>query len=296
MKEGEDGLWTPGQPPHLPGATIEEVTKSYANLLDVYHHNHHRLFIARLAANPDAAKAEAVVFSWLRQRRLEPQVAESPSVGGPDCLCVPNGGQPLLVEVTALNREAVGRRSGWPDELSTSAHSFGMITPNLWSKARGKAPQFRAADVPRVLIVCLTHVGAGALLGTLAAEWLMMSELKLVWSLAEHGEPVPSESVTDLKNAAFLRLEGDQIVTVRCSISAILLVALWDDQLATVGLLHPDPAVPLDYASFGGIPFLRLEWPISEGRLRAEWVVTHPKPSRSYYTVVSLTNAELRGK
>lgn len=296
MKEGEGGLWTPGHGAILPGATIDEVTKSYVLFLEVRHPDHHKQFRARLAADPDAAKAEAVIFSWFRRQRLEPQVGESPAEGGADFLCVPESKQSLLVEVTALNREAVERRSGWPDELSTRAHSFGMITRNLWSKARAKATQLAEADVPRVLVVCLTHIGASALVGTLAAEWLMVSEPKIEVPLAERGELAPSRSVTDLKNAAFFRQEGDRIIPVRRSISGILLIALWGDQMEAVGLLHPDPAVPLDYTIFGDVPFLRVEWPILGGRIRAEWIVGHPNPSRSYHSTVTLTNAELRGQ
>lgn len=296
MKEGEGGLWTPAHDARLPGATIDEVTKSYSLFLEVCHPDHHKQFRERLAAAPDAAKAEAVIFSWLRQHRLEPRVGESPAEGGADFLCLPESKQSLLVEVTTLNRVAVERRSGWPDELSTRAQSFGMITANLWSKARAKAPQLAEAEVPRVLVACLTHMGASALVGTLAAEWLMLSEPMIEVPLAERGGATPSHSVTNLKNAAFFRLEGDRIIAARRSISAILLIALWDDQLETVGLLHPDPAIPLDYTIFGDVPFLRVEWPIQGGRLRTEWVVGRPNPSRSFHTTVTLTNAELRGQ
>jgi hypothetical protein len=203
----------------------------------------------------------------------------------------------LLVEVTSLNREAVERRSGWPDELSTRAGSFGMITPNLWSKAKAKAPQLADVDATRVLVVCLSHIGASALLGTLAAEWLMISEPKIEVPLAQIGvDAPPPRSVTDFRNAAFFRPEGGTIVAVRRSISAILLVALWQDQLEAVGLLHPDPAVALDYTLFGDVPFLRVEWPVSGAAVRTEWVVGDPNPSRSYHMTVTLTNAELRGE
>lgn len=273
-----------------------EVVDAYSLFLEVQHPDHHKLFQRRLTTDPNAARAEAVVFSWLRSQRMKPEIAESPATGGVDYLCVPKLRPPFLIEVTVLNREAVERRSGWPDELSDRADAFSMITPNLWSKGRHKAPQLADKEVARVLAICLSHVGASALLGTKAAEWLMVSEPKIEWPIDFEGTSVPSRNVTDLRNAAFFRLEFNRIVPVRQSISAILLIAIWDDQLNAVGLLHPQPAVPFDYGVFHNLPFLRVDWPFVAPDIRGEWVVGHPKPSRHYHRRVKITDDELRCK
>jgi hypothetical protein len=74
-----------------------------------------------------------------------------------------------------------------------------------------------------------------------------------------------------------------------------LLVAIWEDQLEVIGLLHPVPTVPLNYRIFGEVPFLRTRWPIEGNTLDMEWVVGHPGPSRYDHHEVKVTEAELRG-
>jgi hypothetical protein len=280
----------------LLGHKVEDVVEAYSLFLQIRYPDHHKHFEARLKNDPDAARAEAVVFSWLRLQGHRPQIAESPAMGGMDYLCEPEFEEPFLVEVTALNRDAVELRSGWPDKLSEVAGSFSMITPSLWSKALHKAPQLAGQDVPRVLAICLTHIGASALLGTLAAKWLMMSEPQIEVPIALQGELPPARNVTNLKRAAFFNIQDGAVVPVRQSISAILLIAIWNDLLEVVGMLHPAASVPFDYRTFGDVPFLRAEWPIKDKAIRMEWVAGHPKPGRFCHRKVTMTEAELRGK
>ena len=159
-----------------------------------------------------------------------------------------------------------------------------------------KARQLAGQQVPRVLAISLAQRGASVLLGRLAAEWLMMSEPKIEVPLALEGEAGPSRSVADLKNSAFLRFQDGQILPVRKSISAILLVGVDDEGLNVVGMLHPEPAIPLDYRTFRTVPFLRLEWPIPDDVIRTEWVMAEPRPSRDRHKRVTMTNAELKGQ
>lgn len=206
-EEKQGKLWIPNRSKSSSfGDTVEEVVKAYSRFLEVRHSDHLKLFKNRLRTDPDAAKAEAVVFSWLRQQRCRPHVSESPGIGGADYLCMPESKASFLIEVTHLNKDAVERRSGWPNELSEVAHSFSMITPNLWSKARAKAFQLAEQDAPRVLAICSAHIGASALLGTLAAEWLMISEPRIEVPITLEGEPASTRTVTDLKNSSFLGL------------------------------------------------------------------------------------------
>jgi hypothetical protein len=294
--EKEARLWVPDGNRHYLGDSIQELVKAYLLFLEVCYRDHLKPFEDTLGSDPDAAKAEAVVFSWLRLQRHRPNLAESPGVGGVDYLCTPEARGPFLVEVTHLNRDAVVQRSGWPDELSDVARTFGQITPNLWSKARAKAPQLAGHEVPRVLAICLSHIGASVLLDRLAAQWLMISEPKIELPLTLTGEPKPARHVTDLRNAAFFKPQDGAIVPVRQSISAILLIAIWEDQLEVVGMLHPEPAVPFDYHSLGDVPFLRVQWPIVADEIRTEWVIANPSPGRYYHRKVTLTNGELRGE
>lgn len=293
--ENEGKIWVPDGDRRYSGDSIQELVKSYSVFLEVCYRDHLKPFEKRFDSDPDAAKAEAVVFSWLRLQRHRPSLPETPGTGGVDYLCTPKSRRPFLIEVTHLNRDAVEQRSGWPDELSEVAHSFSQVTLKLWSKAKGKAPQLAGYVVPRVLAICLAHVGASALLGRLAAQWLMISEPKIEVPLASTGEPRPTRNVTDLKNAAFFKLQDGAIVPLRQSISAILLIAIWENQLEVVGMLHPEPAVPFDYHNLDDVPFLRVQWPIVTDEIRTEWVVANPSPARYYHSKVTLTNGELKG-
>jgi hypothetical protein len=284
-------LWTPA--PRILGASIGDVVKAYSLLLEIRYPDHHKAFQLRTASNPAAANAEAAVFSWLRWQGLSPTPSDAPGVGGPDYLCSPMLSKAFLIEVTSLNPEAVSVRSGWPDGLSERAHAFAMITPNLWSKAKAKASQLGGHEVARVLAICLTHMGSGALLGTLAAEWLMTSQPKLSVPV---GAPVTAvREVTDLGKSAFLAIRDGSITPVRQSISAVLLIAIWEHELHVVGMLHPDPAVPFDYRNLRELPFLRLDWPVKDGVLTTEWVVAKPAPRVDPNIPLSPTDEELRG-
>jgi hypothetical protein len=162
-----------------------------------------------------------------------------------------------------------------------------MITPQLAGKAKRKARQLATGqtDVPRVLAICLAHPGASALLSTLAAEWLMVPDLTMQVPIVGRGE----------KSGVFFGPRDGVIVPTLKSISAILLIALWDRQLDVIGMLHPNPTVPLDYRVFGAVPFLRVEWPLSNP-IDVEWVIGDPSPLTAYHVAVALTDDELRGK
>ena len=284
--DSTEDLWTPGQS-FDPNVSVEAVLESYSVFLETFHRDRWELFKHLLQNDRDAALAEAVVFSWMQHERLNPDVAENPSTGGVDFRCTPRGASPFLLEATSLNSKAVTDRSGWPDHLDGVARSFGMITPNLWSKARKKAGQLAGAPEPRVLAVCSTHVGADVLLGTIAAEWLMTSEPKIAVGAT-------TVSVTDLRKAAFFRVQDGVIVPLNQSISAILLIAISNTCLDVVGLLHPAPAIPFEYRALKSVPFLRAQWPIQNNMIETEWVIGHPKPHSRWHQRVELTDKELR--
>jgi hypothetical protein len=151
-KEPQTELWVHDRGRNISfGDTVDEVANAYSLFLEVCHPDHLKLFKNRLRSDPDAAKAEAVVFSWLRWQRYEPHVAESPGSGGVDYLCASESKKPFFIEVTHLNRDAVARQSEWPDELSEVARIFSMITPKLSSKTRAMASQLAEQGAPRIL-------------------------------------------------------------------------------------------------------------------------------------------------
>jgi len=269
------------------------VVKSYQLLLEVRDRKRLEAFDRRLKADEQAGTAEAVIFAWLRQLRFDPEWAEDLATGGPDFMCYPEGYPPFLVEVTTISKEAAEKRSGWPDQLDDAVHVFGMITPNLFSSARKKAPQLAGHQAARVLAVCLSHIGASALLGTFAAEWLMTSETKIAVPIGQ-AAPVKTTLVTDLRKAVFFRPQNGAILPARQSISAILLVALWHNESHFIGLLHPEPEVAFDYHCLPDVPFLRVAWPITADRLETFWVIADPEAAKHHHALVELSDHNLR--
>ena len=69
------------------GATVADIVRAYSLLLEVRCPDHHRSFQIRAASDPDAANAEAVVFSWLRSQGMSPTPSDAPGIGGHDYLC-----------------------------------------------------------------------------------------------------------------------------------------------------------------------------------------------------------------
>jgi hypothetical protein len=172
-----------------------------------------------------------------------------------------------------------------------------MVTPQLSVKAINKARQLSSgqARIPGVLAICLVHPGASALLGTLAAQWLMASEprIRVPIRVSEEGSE-PAQLITDLKYSVFLASEGGVIVQVRENISAILLVALWKRQLEVVGMLHLKPAAVFDYRTLPQVPVRRVGWPITSS-INMEWVVGNLQARSVCYRKVELTTDELSG-
>jgi hypothetical protein len=140
------------------------------------------------------------------------------------------------------------------------------------------------------------HPAASLLLGTLAAKWMLLSNPVIRVPIAVSGEPTgATQAVTDLRYSVFFEPQDGVIVPMRQSVSAILLVALWEKQSEIVGLFHPEPMALLDYRVFRQVPFLRVEWPLSNP-VGLEWIVGDPSPRRIDHRRVSLNDTELRGE
>lgn len=87
-------------------------------------------------------------------------------------------------------------------------------------------------------------------------------------------------------------LEPDgTIVACRKSISAILLLAVYRDRFAVWGILHPEPARPMNIAYLPNVPFVRVSrWPIVDGEIGAG--VGHRPSLRLYCAAFSGKTAQ----
>ncbi|HEV2178102.1 MAG TPA: hypothetical protein VGW33_13025 [Terriglobia bacterium] len=266
--------------------SAQEVVGSYAAFLHERYPGHYPLFQRRRTANPEAASAEARMFSWLRSDGLSPEVAEHPGRGGMDFRCRPPHLPEFMLEVTSLEDEAVAGQSSWRD----TGGFFGLITPKLRSTVSGKVDQLKDYSMPRVLAITSSHLGARALFDHLGAQALLISGLTYSMPLGQAG---PVTWVTDLKNSVFFKPgEKGAIVACRRSVSALLLVSMWSNPIEIVGLLHPDPVHHLDIRTFPGLPFVRMrQWPVVGRIISTEWTGADPK--QVYNSLVEFTDEEL---
>ncbi len=269
------------------------VIDSYKEFLEVKYRSHYGNYCRRFKDNPEAGRAEAVMFSLLRNTVAQVKVHEDAGTGGVDFLCVSDGNQ-FVVEVTCLEAGSVATQSGWPNEIVDGGGGwFGMITHMLRTKTSSKASQLSGYAMPRLLAITSEHVAADFLLGPRGAEALLTSDTKIKVPI---GKPIDTIGVaTDLKDSVFFRFKNGDIEPCKKSISAILLVTILADRSLVVGVLHPDPAYRFPISLLPSVPFLRLkEWPPKDYHLETEWIIRKPKPGDFLHQNVVIKDEELR--
>jgi hypothetical protein len=274
----------------LGSTNIEGIIDSYAEYLFRKHPLNLKRFKSRRDALGEAALAEAVVFGLLQSLHLSPEIHEDIQTGGPDFVCAgstlgfglrpfiePRTKDRFVVEATCLEPDAVTARSTIPNEPPEDVNGgpFSILTKSICYKARDKATQLGGYPVPRVLAVASSHAQVGAIFNTVGAEYALTSDAKIVNPMGS----VEPRQCTDLRTSVFLRIARDRQAVVPClqSISAILLIAVYRDKSEVYGILHPEPAQPLQIGFFPKIPFVRLtKWPVTDGIISTEWVVADP--------------------
>ncbi len=280
------------------GDRMKRVLESHEEYLLVRHPDHHKKFVQLLGADSQAAMAEAAVFALLKNNfRLRPEPSDIPGTGGIDFICRPPNTAEFSVEVTVMQPETVARRSGIPTKIDDRrAFAFSQITKLLTRKAIQKAKQLADYPHPTVLAIATAHQAVSFLLDTMSAQWLLNSEPRIRipvgvanarWTLT-----------TDLDNSVFFKPHEteNRIIPCRQSISAILLIGIYDTEDRMVGLLHPEPIHKLDIDHFKEVPFIRIaKWPIVEGAIETEWVVSQPQQLTVWHRATKLSDSELRG-
>jgi len=235
--------------------------------------------------NPLAAKAEAVVFSWLRAEKLEPRIFEVVGEGGPDFCCSPAPDAQFLVEATSLDSEKVAERSTLPAVITAEGGGpYALITEKLEAKAQSKTRQLSGSDIPTVLAIVSDHAFADLLLSGGAAEYLMTSAPKI--NVPRNGGE--TYMTTDLKNAVFHHATGlfnasgaPIIKPARKSISAILLITCSYGVMGVVGLLHPEAANPFNPQWLPSVPFVKFAGVFSHTNIRTEWIQSSDERHRA---------------
>ena len=275
-----------------------EIIESYKCFLEVKYPTHYKSYCTRLKNKPESAKAEAVTFSILRSNFDDVKLAEDISTGGADFFCSSNDVK-FIVEVTCIETESVVTQSGWKNKVphtpNKTAFSFGMITHMLRTKVSSKAAQLSGYNLPRILIITSEHIGADFLLGPRAAEILLTSDTKIKVPI---GKPIRKVGLaTDLKDSVFFRFKNGSLESCRRSISAILLISIFDDKSLIVGILHPDPQYIFPIMLLPSVPFLRMKrWPPENNNIEIEWVINKPKTEVFYHRKITFKNEELKSK
>lgn len=256
------------------GKTVTEVVESYQTFLKKRYACHYEFFRKRRKANPEGALAEAITFSFLRSHNLHPAPFEDPSKGGVDFRCAPKDRHEFVVEVRALDSEAVTRKSGLQNTSQQDGGSaFSIITNKLLQAAVHKAAQMAHYRSARILMIGSSHDKADLLLGRYAAGNLLLSDETIAIPIQEQESKSPT-TIRRLRNSVFFRFDETlKVMPCRQSISVIMLVAILVHQSQVVGILHPEPSFSFDIRNFPTVPFLRVSnWPITTSTLAAEWI------------------------
>ena len=244
---------------------VKDLVDGYERFLNVNHPKHIKPFHKRFHNQPESARAEAVVFSFLKEILDDVQIEESLVEGGVDFRCKTDSTE-FVVEVTCLDSESVTRASGLPDEMpeTGSARFYSMITPRLRQKASNKACQMSGHNCPRILVITSEHRHASTVLDCRAASDLLTDETKVAIPATQSGE---LDLITELRGSVFFRLKNGKLEPCRRSISAILLFCVSVDSAFVVGLLHPDPACKFSPELLSSVPFIKVkEWPPENGK------------------------------
>ena len=226
----------------------------------------------RLENNKGGAESEAVAYHFFKGKVEQVQVYETLNEGGVDFQCQTDASK-FVVEVTHLDSESVSEMSGLENELTSGVRAYSKINPILFNTVSRKASQMSGYECPGILIIACSHLHAGALLGTIDAEWLLTGNNKIEMSaFREAGGFTSVKNVTEMENSCFLRWNADWEPAHR-DISAILFFDISGASAFVLGILHPDPIHKYSPELLPSTPFVRLKkWPPEHGRLEIEWV------------------------
>lgn len=271
---------------------INGMLDSYSEYLRLNHPENAKRFDKTRSFDREAAVAEAIVFGMLQGFNVDPQINDKVNQGGPDFICCP--GSPLIgrspedrfvVEATSLSPDAVSNRSKIPNEVpeGMTGGAFGLVTMNICNKAKDKATQLGNYQMPRVLAIASSHAAIAVLFNGATARWALVSDPH--WKQEIGSSAVDTAQYTNLEKSVFMVPgPGGTICSCRKSISAILLVAVYADKSQVWGILHPEPAYPLNIAFLPDLPFVRIaQWPVLDGKIQTEWVVANPSGHNVYH-------------
>ncbi|MFN7944416.1 MAG: hypothetical protein U0Z53_03615 [Blastocatellia bacterium] len=264
--------WTP---------MIENILSAYQNHLVQKHGNQTlKRFNHLLENNQEAGVSEALVFNWLCGIGQNPELNENNSTGGADFICHPWESYRYIVEVTCLGKPALTKETGC-HMISGQLMAISSPTKMLRQRVTDKAGQLAGNDIPTVLAITSLHDGAYILLSPNEAVSFLISDWAFAIPMSNSNEDTYLS--TDLKHSIFFKRDlndPSKVAPCRQSISAVLLIPVSGDRLNVTGILHPEPIHPFSIHALKKVPFVRVQnWPIAEGIIFTEWVISDPYAS-----------------
>ena len=254
--------------------TVSNLVDEFKHFLDVNHPEHSNAFSQR---HPEAARAEAVIFSFFKQNGYDIRVEETPYVGGVDFRVLTENSE-FVVEVTSISQNTVTERSGVPTKLTSGEgyHSDRYAVANrIRQEAFDKAIQMSGYDCPVILVITSEHPEYANILKDkhtdFNARMFMTSppKIELEYNTETHTNRIVG-NVTDLQESLFFRFNRKgRIEFCREQMSAVLLFYIHEKYEALiVGLLHPKPIYQFSHEILPSVRFVAL--PIPEQVINTE--------------------------
>ena len=254
------------------GIGITEGMKTVYDLLDEYKDfldgtNRFESFKRLCCAEPEAARSEAVAYSFFKWHGYDIQVEETPNEGGVD-FQIQAESTDFVVEVTSILRETYTEHSGMPERIISGSYGVNPYrVPHLIrSEVSSKARQMSGYDCPRILVITCEHPEYAYFLDKKAfgPAVLLTSPPKI--------EIPGGNNVTDLADSLFFRFQNDRIVFCRESISAVLLFYISKYYVQTTCLLHPQPVYNFSVDFLPSVPFVEVLISETEDYTETRWI------------------------
>ena len=252
--------------------TATNLVDEFKRFLDVNHPEHSNAFSQR---QPEAARVEAVVFSFFKKSGYDIRVEETPNVGGVD-FRVLTANSEFVVEVTSISKNAVTEISGVPTELTSGEgyHSDPYAVANrIRQVAFDKASQMSGYDCPAILVITSEHPEYANILEDKRTDFnacmFITGAPELEFMIAapeierEYNTETHPRNITRLKESLFVRFnERDRIEFCRKQMSAVLLFYINKKyEVLIVGLLHPKPIYQFSHEILPSVRFVALQIP-----------------------------------
>ena len=247
--------------------TIYDLLDEYKDFLDGT--NRFESFKRLCCAEPEAARSEAVAYSFFKWHGYDIQVEETPNEGGVD-FRIQAESTDFVVEVTSILRETYTEHSGMPERI-ISGRGYSVdpyrVPHLIRSEVSSKARQMSGYDCPRILVITCEHPEYADFLDEKEAfgpSILLTSPPKI--------EIPGGNNVTDLADSLFFRFQNDRIVFCRESISAVLLFYISKYYAQTTCLLHPHPVYNFSVDFLPSVPFVEVLISGTEDYTETRWI------------------------